>query len=85
MATHTGPEVDALTESALEHLWVYLREPSDMAEKGEPQILRLRRRADYNTICNGLKRNRKIGLNQLLCKYRTLIKLLLAIIIIRWN
>ena len=38
MATHTGPEVDALTESALEHLWVYLREPSDMAEKGEPQI-----------------------------------------------
>ena len=34
MATHTGPEVDALTESALEHLWVYLREPSDMAEKG---------------------------------------------------
>ncbi|MEE3140973.1 MAG: aminotransferase class III-fold pyridoxal phosphate-dependent enzyme, partial [Chloroflexota bacterium] len=38
MATHSGPEVDALTESALEHLWVYLREPSDMAEKGEPQI-----------------------------------------------
>ncbi len=38
MATHTEPEVNALTESALEHLWVYLREPSDMAEKGEPQI-----------------------------------------------
>ncbi|MFQ6027907.1 MAG: aspartate aminotransferase family protein [Dehalococcoidia bacterium] len=38
MATHTGTEVKELQESALEHLWVYLREPSDMAEKGEPQI-----------------------------------------------
>ena len=38
MATHTGPQVKQLQESALEHLWVYLREPSDMAEKGEPQI-----------------------------------------------
>ena len=27
-----------LQDTALEHLWVYLREPSDMAEKGEPQI-----------------------------------------------
>ena len=38
MATHTESQVDTLRESALEHLWVYLREPSDMAEKGEPQI-----------------------------------------------
>ncbi len=38
MATHTESEIKKLQESALEHLWVYLREPSDMAEKGEPQI-----------------------------------------------
>ncbi len=38
MATHTETEVKQLQESALEHLWIYLREPSDMAEKGEPQI-----------------------------------------------
>ena len=38
MATHTQNDVKKLQESALEHLWVYLREPSDMAEKGEPQI-----------------------------------------------
>ena len=38
MATHTESQVKELQESALEHLWVYLREPSDMAEKGEPQI-----------------------------------------------
>ncbi len=38
MATHTESRVKELQESALEHLWVYLREPSDMAEKGEPQI-----------------------------------------------
>lgn len=38
MATHTKTQVEDLQESALEHLWVYLREPSDMAEKGEPQI-----------------------------------------------
>ncbi|MCH7736625.1 MAG: aspartate aminotransferase family protein [Chloroflexi bacterium] len=38
MATHTPSEVKSLQESALEHLWVYLREPSDMAEKGEPTI-----------------------------------------------
>jgi len=38
MATHTEDQVKELQESALEHLWVYLREPSDMAEKGEPQI-----------------------------------------------
>ena len=38
MATHTETEVKQLQESALEHLWIYMREPSDMAEKGEPQI-----------------------------------------------
>ena len=38
MTTRTAEEVKALQETALEHLWVYLREPSDMAEKGEPQI-----------------------------------------------
>ena len=38
MSTHTSSEVKQLQESALEHLWVYLREPSDMAEKGEPDI-----------------------------------------------
>ncbi len=38
MTTRTSEEVKALQETALEHLWVYLREPSDMAEKGEPQI-----------------------------------------------
>ena len=38
MATHNETQVKDLQESALEHLWVYLREPSDMAEKGEPQI-----------------------------------------------
>ncbi|MCH7714063.1 MAG: aminotransferase class III-fold pyridoxal phosphate-dependent enzyme, partial [Chloroflexi bacterium] len=38
MATHSENQVKELQESALEHLWVYLREPSDMAEKGEPQI-----------------------------------------------
>ena len=38
MATHTEAQVKELQASALEHLWVYLREPSDMAEKGEPQI-----------------------------------------------
>jgi len=38
MATHSPSEVKSLQESALEHLWVYLREPSDMAEKGDPTI-----------------------------------------------
>jgi len=38
MTTHSPSEVKALQESALEHLWVYLREPSDMAEKGDPTI-----------------------------------------------
>ena len=38
MTTHSSAEVKALQESALEHLWVYLREPSDMAEKGDPAI-----------------------------------------------
>ncbi len=36
MATHTESQVKELQQSALEHLWVYLREPSEMAEKGEP-------------------------------------------------
>jgi adenosylmethionine-8-amino-7-oxononanoate aminotransferase len=38
MATHSEAQVKDLQETALENLWVYLREPSDMAEKGEPQI-----------------------------------------------
>jgi adenosylmethionine-8-amino-7-oxononanoate aminotransferase len=38
MVTHTPTQVEELQRTALEHLWVYLREPSDMAEKGEPQI-----------------------------------------------
>ena len=38
MTTHSPSEVKSLQESALEHLWVYLREPSDMAEKGDPAI-----------------------------------------------
>ena len=38
MATHTESAVNDLQRTALENLWVYLREPSDMAEKGEPQI-----------------------------------------------
>ncbi|MQF95210.1 MAG: aspartate aminotransferase family protein [SAR202 cluster bacterium] len=38
MTQQTSTEVKNLQESALEHLWVYLREPSDMAEKGDPTI-----------------------------------------------
>ncbi len=38
MATHTESSLQQLRESALEHLWVYLREPSDMAEQGEPNV-----------------------------------------------
>ena len=38
MPTYSPSEVKNLQESALEHLWVYLREPSDMAEKGDPAI-----------------------------------------------
>jgi len=38
MTTHSSSDVKSLQESALEHLWVYLREPSDMAEKGDPTI-----------------------------------------------
>ena len=38
MPTYSPSEVNSLQESALEHLWVYLREPSDMAEKGDPAI-----------------------------------------------
>ena len=38
MVTPTDNQMKDLQDSALEHLWVYLREPSDMAEKGEPHI-----------------------------------------------
>ena len=38
MATRAKTEVKQLQESALEHLWIYLRGPSDMAEKSEAQI-----------------------------------------------
>ena len=38
MTTHNASSIKELQESALEHLWVYLREPSDMAEKGEPSV-----------------------------------------------
>lgn len=34
----TTAALKQLQDSALEHLWVYLREPSDMAEKGEPSV-----------------------------------------------
>ncbi len=34
----TSASLKELQDSALEHLWVYLREPSDMAEKGEPTV-----------------------------------------------
>ncbi len=34
----SGASLKELQDSALEHLWVYLREPSDMAEKGEPTV-----------------------------------------------
>ena len=34
----TAASLKQLQDSALEHLWVYLREPSDMAEKGEPAV-----------------------------------------------
>ena len=38
MVSYTESEVRELQQSALEHLWIYMREPSDMAEKGEPRI-----------------------------------------------
>ena len=38
MATHTETEVKQIQETALEHLWIYMSEPSDMAKKGMPQI-----------------------------------------------
>ena len=38
MTAHSSSDVKSRQESALEHLWVYLREPSDMAEKGDPAI-----------------------------------------------
>ncbi len=38
MVSYTEDEAKDLQRSALEHLWIYTREPSDMAEKGEPHI-----------------------------------------------
>ena len=38
MVSYTEDEAKELQRSALEHLWIYNREPSDMAEKGEPHI-----------------------------------------------
>ena len=38
MATYTAQEMDQLKMSALQHLWIYQREPSEMAEKGGPPI-----------------------------------------------
>ena len=38
MVSYTESEIRELQQDALEHLWVYMREPSDMAEKGEPRI-----------------------------------------------
>ena len=52
MATHTESAVNDLQRTALENLWVYLREPSDMAEKGEPQIF---------VEGKGLPGNRRLG------------------------
>ena len=38
MVSYTEDEAQDLQRTALEHLWIYTREPSDMAEKGEPRI-----------------------------------------------
>ena len=38
MTSYTESEIRDLQQDALEHLWIYMREPSDMAEKGEPRI-----------------------------------------------
>ena len=38
MVSYSESEVKELQRSALEHLWVYNREPSEMAEKGDPAI-----------------------------------------------
>ena len=38
MTISSDSDLKKLQDSALEHLWVYLREPSDMAEKGDPTI-----------------------------------------------
>lgn len=32
-------EREALRRSALEHLWIYMRDPAEMAEKGEPRLI----------------------------------------------
>ena len=36
MTTYTAQEADQLKMAALQHLWIYQREPSEMAEKGGP-------------------------------------------------
>jgi adenosylmethionine-8-amino-7-oxononanoate aminotransferase len=38
MTTYTPQEADQLKMAALQHLWIYQREPSEMAEKGGPPI-----------------------------------------------
>ena len=38
MTTYTKEDVDQIKRAALQHLWVYMREPSEMAEKGGPPI-----------------------------------------------
>ena len=38
MTTYTQNDIDQLRRAALQHLWVYNREPSEMAEKGEPPV-----------------------------------------------
>ena len=38
MTTPGETEGRALQRAALDHLWVYMREPAEMAEKGEPQV-----------------------------------------------
>jgi len=38
MVAYSESEANELQQTALEHLWIYTREPSDMAEKGEPRI-----------------------------------------------
>ncbi len=38
MTTYTQQEIDQLKMSALQHLWIYQREPSEMAEKGGPPV-----------------------------------------------
>ena len=54
MATHNESQVKDLQESALEHLWIYLREPSDMALMilGTPGMADRRRLPGNRTFCS---------------------------------